>query len=180
LIVIAGPSGAGKSTIVKALLERRPFRFSVSVTTRPSRPGEVDGREYSFVTVEEFRRMVDDSELLEWAEYGAHLYGTPLRPVLDVLRAGDDVLLEIEVQGAEQIREVYPQAVMIFVKAPTLDELGRRLRSRGDTTEAQIERRLEIGRWELSVADTLFDHVVTNDQIDDTIEEVIRILDDES
>lgn len=120
--------------------------------------------------------MVDDSALLEWAEYGSNLYGTPLRPVLATLEQGEDVLLEIEVQGASQVREVYPAAVMIFVRAPSLEELARRLRERGDTTEAQIERRLEIARWELAVADSLFDHVVVNDDVDETVEQVLDLV----
>lgn len=176
-MVIAGPSGAGKSTISRRLLEQRPFRFSVSVTTREPRPGEIDGVHYRFVDVREFRRMVDDSELLEWAEYGANLYGTPLHPVLAVLDDGEDVLLEIEVQGAKQVREVYPAALMIFIRAPSLEELARRLRSRGDTSEDQIERRLEIARWELAVADALFDHVVVNEDVDVATKEVLDLVD---
>ncbi|MDH5294241.1 MAG: guanylate kinase [Acidimicrobiia bacterium] len=175
--MIAGPSGAGKSTIVRRLLAHRPFRFSVSVTTRAPRPGEVDGVHYHFVTVEEFRAMVDHSELLEWAEYGTSLYGTPLGPVLDVLEGGEDMLLEIEVQGAALVREVYPEALMIFVRAPSLTELARRLRERGDTTDEAIERRLEIARHELAIADALFDYVVVNEDLDATLAQVLDILD---
>jgi guanylate kinase len=175
--VIAGPSGAGKSTIVERLLACRPFRFSVSTTTRMPRPGEVDGVHYHFVDVREFRRMVDSAELLEWAEYGTNLYGTPLAPVVSVLDRGEDMLLEIEVQGAQQVREVYPAALMIFIRAPSLEELERRLRERGDTTDEAIERRLEIARWEVSVADRLFDHVVVNDDVDRALDEVLGILD---
>ncbi len=131
---------------------------------------------YHFVDVLEFRRMVDDSEFLEWAEYGAHLYGTLLDPVLTVLDRGEDILLEIEVQGATQIRAAYPAALMIFIRAPSLDELARRLRMRGDTTAEQIERRLEIARWELSIADALFDHVVVNEDLDIATEEVLAIV----
>jgi guanylate kinase len=174
--VIAGPSGAGKSTIVRRLLERKPFRFSVSATTRAPRPGEVEGVHYRFMDVLEFRRMVDDSEFLEWAEYGSNLYGTPLEPVLETLDRGEDVLLEIEVQGARQVREVYPAALMIFIRAPSLDELARRLRSRGDTSEDQIERRLDIARWELAIAESLFDHVVVNEDIDESTEEVLELV----
>lgn len=174
--MIAGPSGAGKSTIVRRLLDRRPFRFSVSATTRAPRPGEIDGVHYHFLDTTEFRQMVDDSRFLEWAEYGSNLYGTPLDPVLSTLEAGDDVLLEIEVQGARQVRDVYPAALMIFIRAPSLDELARRLRSRGDTTEEQILRRLEIARWELSIAESLFDHIVVNEDIDRATEEVLKLV----
>jgi guanylate kinase len=175
--VIAGPSGAGKSTIVRGLLHLRPFRFSVSATTRTPRPGEIDGVHYHFVDVADFRRMVDDGELLEWAEYGANLYGTPLAPVLEVLDHGDDILLEIEVNGAQQVREVHPEATMIFIRPPSLDELERRLRARGDTDEDAISRRLDIAADELAVADELFDHVVVNDDVDTAMTQVLDILD---
>lgn len=177
LVVIAGPSGAGKSTIVRGLLHLRPFRFSVSATTRAPRPGEIDGVHYHFVEVAEFRRMVDDGELLEWAEYGANLYGTPLAPVLEVLEKGDDILLEIEVNGAQQVREIHPEATMIFIRPPSLEELERRLRARGDTDEDAISRRLDISADELAVADELFDNVVVNDDVDTAMTEVLEILD---
>lgn len=176
LVVIAGPSGAGKSTIVRRLLDQRPFRFSVSATTRDPRPGELDGVHYRFLDVTQFRRMIGDSQFLEWADYGANLYGTPLAPVLDTLDRGEDVLLEIEVQGARQVREAYPDALMIFIRAPSLDELARRLRRRGDTNEDQIERRLEIAHWELSIAENLFDHIVVNADIEEATEEVLRLV----
>jgi guanylate kinase len=175
--VIAGPSGAGKSTIVRGLLHLRPFRFSVSATTRPPRPGEIDGVHYQFVPVEDFRRMVEDSQLLEWAEYGDNLYGTPLIPVLNVLDLGEDMLLEIEVNGAQQVREVYPDATMIFIRPPSLGELERRLRARGDTDEVSISRRLDIAADELAVAEQLFDHVVVNDDVDQAMNDVLDILD---
>lgn len=177
LVVIAGPSGAGKSTIVRGLLHLRPFRFSVSATTRGPRPGEIDGVHYHFVDVADFRRMVEQGELLEWAEYGANLYGTPLAPVLDVLDQGDDILLEIEVNGAQQVREIHPDATMIFIRPPSLDELERRLRARGDTDEDAISRRLDIAADELAVADELFDHVVVNDDVDHAMAKVLDILD---
>ena len=174
---MAGPSGAGKSTIVRGLLARRPFRFSVSATTRRPRPGEIDGVHYRFVELERFRRMVANAELLEWAEYGSNLYGTPLQPVLSQLETGHDVLLEIEVNGARQIRQVYPAATMIFIRAPSLDELERRLRARGDTDPDAIDRRLEIARHELAEAPALFDHIVVNDDVDRAIDEVVALLD---
>lgn len=175
--MIAGPSGAGKSTIVRGLLHLRPFRFSVSATTRSPRPGEIDGVHYRFIDVVEFRRMVEDGEFLEWAEYGANLYGTPLAPVLGVLDSGEDILLEIEVKGAQQVREIHPEALMIFIRPPSLEELERRLRSRGDTDEEAIDRRLDIAADELAVADQLFDHVVVNDDVDEAMHDVLDILD---
>ena len=174
--MIAGPSGAGKSSIVRRLLDQRPFRFSVSATTRDPRPGELDGVHYRFLDVTQFRKMIGDLQFLEWADYGTNLYGTPLAPVLDTLDRGEDVLLEIEVQGARQVREAYPDALMIFIRAPSLDELARRLRRRGDTNEDQIERRLEIAHWELSIAENLFDHIVVNADIEEATEEVLRLV----
>lgn len=131
---------------------------------------------YRFLDVAEFRQMVGDSRFLEWAEYGSNLYGTPLDPVLSTLDRGEDVLLEIEVQGARQVREVYPAALMIFIRAPSLDELARRLRHRGDTTDDQIARRLEIASWELSIAESLFDHIVVNANIDEATEAVLELV----
>jgi guanylate kinase len=175
-VVIAGPSGAGKSTVVAALRRRHPFHFSVSATTRPPRPSEVDGVHYRFVERAEFERMAQGGELLEWAEYGANLYGTPREAVEAHLRRGRDVLLEIEIQGARQVRRGFPAAVMVFIAPPSLEELERRLRRRGDTDEQAIARRLEIARREMAEAPGLFDHVVVNRDIEETVAEVGRLL----
>jgi len=141
LIVVSGPSGAGKSTIVNALADRHPFFFSISATTRTARPGETDGVEYHFVDRDEFVRMRDTGRLLEWAEYSGNLYGTPRAPVLERIAAGDDVLLDIEVMGAVQVKASFPEALTVFLTPPTLEELERRLRSRGDTSPEDIGRR---------------------------------------
>ena len=149
LLVISGPSGAGKSTVVaKAIEGRTDICFSTSVTTRSPRPGEVHGREYFFVNFERFREMVENDELLEHAEYVANRYGTPRSYVEKRLDEGMNVLLDIEVQGARQVRRKMPEAILIFIAPPSLVELERRLRGRGTDTERAIEGRLIRARQE--------------------------------
>ncbi len=176
LIVISGPSGVGKSSVVDRLAAVRPLHFSVSVTTRPQRPGEKEGEDYYFVGDDEFRRRIQAGDFLEWAWYNQHRYGTPRRPVQDGLQAGRDVLLEIEVQGARSVRRSMPEALMIFIAPPSLAELEHRLRGRGDTSDADIRRRLDIARREMEAAEDLFDHVVVNDDLDGAVAEVAGIL----
>ena len=150
LIVISGPSGVGKSTLIRSLtakLQRQPF-FSVSATTRKMRPGEIDHVNYHFITQAEFDRMVAQNEFLEHATYAAHSYGTPAAPILAQLEAGRDVLLDIEVQGALQVKRSYPDAVLIFIAAPSFGELEYRLRARGDTAEDAVRLRLQTARRE--------------------------------
>jgi guanylate kinase len=176
LIVISGPSGLGKSTVVGALADRHRFFFSISATTRTARPGETNGVAYYFVDSDEFERMRDRGDLLEWAEYSGNLYGTPRAPVLERLASGDDVLLDIEVKGAMQVKESYPDAITLFLTPPTEEELERRLRNRGDTPLEDIERRLSIARWQLAEARQRFDHVVVNDSVEAAVERILRIL----
>jgi guanylate kinase len=176
LIVVSGPSGVGKSTIVNALAKRHPFYFSVSATTRKARPGETNGIEYYFVEEDEFVGMRDGGELLEWAEYSGNLYGTPRSQVLERIATGGDVLLDIEVMGAVQVKASFPDALMLFLMPPTVDALEKRLRSRGDTSEEDIARRLAIARWQLEVAEERFDHIVVNDSVEDAVERILRIL----
>ena len=158
------------------MAERHPFFFSVSATTRNARPGETNGVDYHFVDPQEFARMRAAGELLEWAEYSGQFYGTPREPVLDRIAAGDDVLLDIEVQGAIQVKASFPAAITLFLTPPTLDELERRLRSRGDTSPPDVERRLDIARWQLEVAEETFDHIVVNDSVEEAVERILRIL----
>jgi guanylate kinase len=176
LIVVSGPSGAGKSSVVAGLRRRRPLYFSVSATTRDQRAGEIEGVHYYFVSSEEFARMMVNEEFLEWAEYNGRLYGTPLRPVVNRLEEGGDVLLEIEVQGARQIRQMGVPALMFFINPPSLEELAARLRRRGDTSETDIARRLMIAADEMQQAPELFDHIVVNDDLERCIAEVDALL----
>lgn len=179
LIVISGPSGAGKSTVVFNAIEgRNDVCFSTSVTTRKPRPGETDGKEYFFVDLERFSEMVENDELLEHAEYVANSYGTPRAYVEKKLAEGLNVLLDIEVQGARQVHEKMPEAVMIFVIPPSLEELERRLRGRGTDTERAIEARLIRARQEYAEAD-FYQYIIVNDDKDKAAKELAAIIDAE-
>lgn len=179
LIVISGPSGAGKSTVVfKAIEGRDDVCFSTSVTTRKPRPGETDGKEYFFVEPDRFAEMVQNNELLEHAEYVANSYGTPRAYVEKKLAEGLNVLLDIEVQGARQVHEKMPEAVMIFVIPPSLEELERRLRGRGTDTERAIEARLIRARQEYAEAD-FYQYIIVNDDKDKAAKELAAIIDAE-
>jgi guanylate kinase len=177
LIVIAGPSGVGKGSVVQRLLARDPegLSLSVSVTTRSPRPGEVDGVDYHFVPDDTFDAMIDAGELLEWAEIVGHRSGTPARFVEEQRSSGRDVVLEIDVKGAQQVRDRSPDALLIFLLPPSFDELERRLRGRGTEDEARIERRLAAARWELQ-QEGWFDHRVVNDDLDRATGEVAAII----
>lgn len=176
LFVIAGPSGTGKGTIVRRVLEQVPeVALSVSATTRAPRPAERDGVEYLFVSDQTFDRMIDDGELLEWAEIVGNRYGTPARPVEEALAGGGDILLEIDVKGAGWVRKRMPDAVLIFLAPPSLEELERRLRARGTEDEPTLRRRIEAAEVELGQRDR-FDHVVVNDDLDRATSEVTAIL----
>ena len=176
LIVVSGPSGAGKSTVVfKAINGRDKMCFSTSVTSRKPRPGEVDGREYFFIDAARFEQMVQNDELLEHAVYVGNYYGTPRKFVEDKLSAGESVFLDIEVQGARQVKEKMPDAIMIFLIPPSLGELKKRLESRGTETEETIKGRLARAREEYAEAD-FYDYVVVNDDIDSAANELLSIL----
>lgn len=176
LIVVSGPSGVGKSSIVDAIMARTDARFSVSATTRAPRPGEIDGVDYHFVDRDEFERRRVSGEILEWAEYGGNLYGTPLSSVLPLVDGGIDVILDIENEGAKQIRSAYPDALMIFIAPPTLEELSRRLTSRGDTEALDIVARLSVAEHQIAEAEGLYDAIVINDDLVDAITSVFDIL----
>ncbi len=176
LIVISGPSGAGKSTVVfKAIEGKDNVCFSTSVTTRKPRPGEVDGKEYFFVDLDRFREMVENDELLEHAEYVANSYGTPRSYVEQKLSDGMDVILDIEVQGARQVNEKMPDAVKVFIIPPSMDELKRRLESRGTDTARAIEARLIRARQEYKEAD-FYDYIIVNDDADKAAGELSAIM----
>ena len=179
LLVISGPSGAGKSTVVfKAIEGREDVCFSTSVTTRSPRPGEVDGREYFFVNFERFREMVENDELLEHAEYVANRYGTPRAYVEQRMAEGLNVVLDIEVQGARQVRKKMPDAVLIFIAPPSIEELERRLRGRGTDTEAAIEGRLIRARQEFQEAD-FYDYLIVNDDVEKAAAKLNAIIEAE-
>jgi guanylate kinase len=174
--VIAGPSGVGKGTIVRRLVQRLPrLRVSVSATTRPPRPAERDGVDYRFVSDEEFSRLIADGELLEWAEVFGHRYGTPAAPVREALSRGEDVVLEIDVQGAFQVRERDPRAVLVLIEPPSMAELERRLRERGTEDEARLAERLATAERELAER-AAFDHVVVNDDLERAVDRLVAII----
>ena len=176
LLVVSGPSGVGKSSVVHALTERMEFHFSVSWTTRERRPGESDGVDYVFVDRPRFEEGIAHGGFLEWAEYSGQLYGTPREPVLAQLERGNHVLLDIENEGARQVKHAYPQAVLVFVLPPSMDELERRLRGRGDTSQQDIERRLRIAQDQIADASERFDHLVTNHEVGAVADEIVSIL----
>jgi guanylate kinase len=177
LTVLAGPTAVGKGTVSADVRARYPqVWLSVSATTRPPRPGEVDGVHYRFVSPDEFDRMVADGELLEWAVvHGRHRYGTPRGPVEERLAAGRPALLEIDLQGARQVRETMPDAFFVFLAPPSFDELVRRLVGRGTEDEEERARRLETARVEMA-AEGEFDHVIVNDDVERATDELVRVM----
>ncbi|OZB47358.1 MAG: guanylate kinase [Cellulomonas sp. 14-74-6] len=177
LTVLAGPTAVGKGTVSADVRARYPqVWLSVSATTRSPRPGEVDGVHYRFVSEAEFDRMVAAGELLEWAVvHGRHRYGTPRGPVEQRLAAGEPVLLEIDLQGARQVRESMPGARFVFLAPPSWDELVRRLVGRGTEDEAERERRLATARVELA-AEPEFDHVIVNDDVHRATDELLTVM----
>jgi guanylate kinase len=176
LLVVSGPSGSGKSSIVRELIERLGIEFSVSATTRLPRPGERHGVHYNFISRRDFEKMIENDELLEWAIYNNRYYGTPLALIEETLADQRDILLEIEIQGARQVRERKPEAIMYFIAPPSLDELEKRLRRRGDTSDEDIEDRLEIAKSEMAEAPDLFDHTIVNDNLDQAISELEGLI----
>lgn len=176
LVIFSGPSGTGKGTVMKTLLASdEKIRLSVSATTRQPRPGEEDGRDYFFLSREKFISLSDAGEMLESAEYCGNFYGTPCAPVDRWLSEGYDVFLEIEVQGAAKVKQRRPGAVGIFVLPPSMEELERRLRTRGTEKDETVRRRMEAARREIAEAPG-YDYVVVNDSVERAAEEVRRIL----
>jgi guanylate kinase len=166
LIVLTGPSGVGKGTLLRSLLKRHPELYlSVSATTRQPRPGEIDGKHYYFVSREKFEQMVTGGELLEWAEYAGNYYGTPRTPVEQQIQLGQSVILEIELVGARKIHQTFPTALRIFILPPSLTELEKRIRGRGQDSEEAIARRLSRAKAEIEAADE-FDLKIVNDDLE--------------
>lgn len=179
LIVLSGPSGSGKGTIIKSLLSsRKDTVLSISVTTRQPRPGEVDGVHYFFRTRDEFEEMIASDTLLEYAEYNGNYYGTPEEAIKKWLAEGKNVLLEIEVQGAEQVMDHRSDLVSIFITIPSMEELERRLRDRGTENEQTIRGRMEVARRELTRA-FRYDYVVLNDEVEQAVGRINTIIDAE-
>jgi guanylate kinase len=176
LYVVAAPSGAGKTTLVRMLLEREPaVHLSISFTTRAPRPGEENGREYHFVAVDAFRAMISRDEFLEWAEVHGNFYGTSKKWIGDQLAAGHDVLLEIDWQGAQQVRKLFPDAIGVFILPPSMAELTRRLTGRGTDAADVIERRLAAAEAEMRHVGE-FDYVIINDQLDQALDDLRAIV----
>jgi guanylate kinase len=174
LLVLAGPSAVGKSSVVRRLPE---LMFSVSATTREPRVGEVDGRDYHFVSRDEFDRLIEENQLLEWAEIhgGLQRSGTPAKPVYEAMEQGRPTLVEVDLAGARSIRAAVPEAVTVFLAPPSWDVLVARLRGRGTESEEVIERRLQTARAELDSAGE-FDHVIVNDEVDAAARQLLSLL----
>ena len=176
VFVITGPSGVGKGTLIRALLERLPeLEMSVSATTRRPRPGETHGVDYWFLTDDEFQRRVDAGDFVEWAEYSGRRYGTLRSELERVLATGRPVVLEIEVQGARQVRQAMPEAVQVFIEPPSQEALRLRLVGRGTDAPEEVERRLGVAEEELA-ARSEFGHVVINDRLEDAVERLAEIV----
>lgn len=176
LVVLAGPSGVGKSSVIKQALQKAPNTWlSVSATTRSPRPGEVDGVNYFYVSDDQFDSMIANQELLEWANYAGNRYGTPRKPVEEKLAAGIPVLLEIEVQGAKQIRQAMPQALLVFLEPPTWADLEARLAGRGTESQTQVQARLDAALKELE-SKGFFDQVIVNDEVNRAASELVQYL----
>jgi len=177
LIVVAGPTAVGKGTVVARIRDKHPeVRFSVSATTRAPRPGESDGVHYIFVSNEEFDRMVAAEQMLEWAVvHGQNRYGTPRAPIVEALERGDSIILEIDIQGARQVKDAMPEAILVFLLPPSWEELVRRLESRGTEDSAEQARRLETARTELAAQDE-FDETIVNDDVDRAAEAVVHLM----
>jgi guanylate kinase len=176
LIVLTGPSGVGKGTLLRSLLKNHPELYlSISVTTRSPRPGEVNGRDYFFVTRNEFERLVANGELLEWAEFAGNYYGTPRAAVESQIAQESWVILEIELNGARQIRQTYPDATLIFILPPSLEELEQRIRGRAQDSEVAIAHRLERAREEVAAAKE-FDIRIVNDDFEEALKAIEATL----
>ena len=179
LIIFSGPSGSGKGTIMKSLLaSREDTVLSVSMTTRAPRPGEIDGYHYHFVTREEFEKTIAEDGFLEYAEYNGNFYGTPEAPIRRLLNEGKNVMLEIEVQGAEKVMDHRSDVVSIFITTPSYAELERRLRGRGTEPEEVIQKRMKTSQYELSRA-FRYQYIVLNDEVEKAVDRITTIIDAE-
>lgn len=177
LIVLSGPSGVGKGTVRKAIFDQKDtkLQYSISMTTRSPREGEIDGIDYFFKSREEFEALIKKNKLLEWAEYVGNYYGTPIDYVEETLQKGQDVLLEIEVQGALQVRNAFPEGLFIFLAPPSLNELKNRIVIRGTESEELINNRMTVAKEEIEMMDA-YDYVVENDKVELACERIKAIV----
>jgi guanylate kinase len=176
LIVLTGPSGVGKGTLMNEILQRYPeLHYSVSATTRSPRPGEINGKNYNFISRSQFEQLVTQGEFLEWAEFAGNCYGTPREAVLNHVQAGKLVVLEIELAGARQIRHTFPSALSIFILPPSFAELEKRIRGRGQDSEESITRRLQRAEEEIAAANE-FDLKIINDDFEKALNEIEKAI----
>ncbi|MCK6603383.1 MAG: guanylate kinase [Ignavibacteriaceae bacterium] len=176
ILVVSAPSGAGKSSILKEFLKvHNGFRFSVSVTTRKKRPGEVEGKDYHFIREDEFKRKIEDKEFLEWENFFGNYYGTLKTDVESIINAGEDILLEVDVNGALNVKKIFPEAVLVFILPPHVSELENRLRKRKTEDEETIKTRIARAEKELSAAPH-FDYKIVNDELHRATHELIEII----
>lgn len=175
LVVLSGFSGAGKGTIMKEVVKRYPYFLSISATTRKPREGEVDGVDYFYHSREEFETMIENGELIEWAEYVGNYYGTPKKAVEKQLAEGKDVLLEIEMQGGMLVKEQFPEALLLFVTPPSFEELEHRLIGRGTETKEEIARRMQRATEEVAYMPS-YDYLIINDKLEQAIQDVHQII----
>lgn len=180
LAVISGFSGVGKGTAVKELLKKYPYALSVSATTRSPRPGEVPGVSYHYITKEEFEKRIEEGDFFEWARYVENYYGTPKSFVMEKLDAGQDVILEIEAEGAFKVRSQYPEAMLIFMVPPSMEELRRRLVGRGTETAETVAKRLKKAAEEELDKAKLYDFLVINDELEACVEELHSVIQNRS
>ncbi len=177
IVIISGPSGVGKSTICKEVVKRLDnVCLSISVTTRPMAEAEIDGQDYWFLSQQQFRKRINEGSLLEYAEVFGHLYGTPKDKVEVALGAGKTIILEIDVQGAREVKSVYPDAAMVFIFPPTEKELAQRIKNRGREGMEAVEERLEGADTEFAAAWQYYEHMVVNDDLEHAVKEVIQII----
>lgn len=176
LYIVSGPSGSGKDTILKEVFKKCPeLFFSISSISRPMRPGEVEGEKYHFISKDEFLKLIEDDMLLEHNEFCGNFYGSPKKPVMDALESGIDAVLEVDVNGAKQVREKMPEAVSIFIMPPSYAELRRRLSGRGTETEEVINARMSSALGEIARAEE-YDYIVVNDDLSEAVDDLITVI----